>query len=128
MTPIKKRIKGARAEIEAVLRKYDLAGFVSLHGPDLGEVFWNIWPSYSILHGDFPLIQIKSALADYQGDREAQRHDQAQTVQMVDHLAMTIGQAGLQFIELAGVLNAKFCAEHTAEFTPDPSKHNPGVH
>lgn len=125
-----KKLKVVRQEIEAIIRKHDVAGFVTLHGVDAGEVFWNIWPSYSILSGDFPSIRIVSKAADYKGLEVKKREfDMAQTAQMIDHLGTTMGGCGLQFLELAKVLNAKLGATHEDKgFTPDPSKFNPGTH
>jgi hypothetical protein len=129
MDPSLKKLKDARAEIEAVLKRHDIAGFVSLHAPDWNEVFWNIWPSYSILVGDFPAIRIKSKLADYGGNVNKQREHQEQTAQMVHTLATSMGGCGMQFLELANVLNEKFGAAHEEKgFVPDPSKFNPGTH
>lgn len=129
MDPTQKKLKKARAEIEAVLKRHDIAGYVSLHAPGWGEVFWNIWPSYSILIGDFPAIRIKSKAADYAGDSAKQREDQAQTAQMVHTLATSMAGCGMQFLELSEILNARLGTEHVDEgFQPDPSKSNPGVH
>jgi hypothetical protein len=122
------KLKRARAKIEAVLKEYDIAGFVQLHAPGWGETFWNIWPSYSILKGDFPNIRIVSKRADYpsaQAQQEAQEH----TVNMVSTIATSLAPCAMQFLELSQVLDAKFEAEHTeGEFLPDPSKFNPDVH
>jgi hypothetical protein len=127
--PGQQRLKAARAEIEAVLKRHDIAGFVSLHGNGWGEVFWNIWPSYSILVGDFPAIQIKSKAVDYRGDTAKQQHDRAQTAQMVHHLATSMGGCALQFLQLAKIINEAVGAEHVDKtFVPDPSKSNPGTH
>lgn len=129
MDPTQKKLKAARAEIEAVLKKHDIAGFVSLQAPGWGETFWNLWPSYSILVGDFPAIRIKSKAADYGGDTTRQLADQANTAQMVHELGVSMAQCGMQFLQLASIVDAKLGAEHTpAEFHPDPSKLNPGVH
>jgi hypothetical protein len=129
MDPAQKKLKKARAEIEAVLKRHDIAGFVTLHAPGWGEDFWNIWPSYSILIGDFPAIRIKSKATDYGGDTVKQRADQANTAQMVHHIATSMGGCAMQFLELANVLNARLGAEHVDKgFTPDPSKLNPGTH
>jgi hypothetical protein len=129
MDPVQKKLKTARAEIEAVLKRHDVAGFVTLHAPGWAEEFWNIWPSYSILIGDFPAIRIKSKAADYGGDTAKQRADQANTAQMIHSLAVAMGGCGMQFLELANDLNAKLGAEHVDKgFFPDPSKSNPGTH
>ena len=124
-----KKLKQARAEIEAVLKKHDIAGFVTLHAPGWGETFWNIWPSHSILVGDFPSIRVKSKLADYGGDAAKQRAYQEHTAGMVHALATSMAGCGLQFLELADVLNSQFGAEHTDKgFFPDPSKSTRGAH
>ncbi len=124
-----KKLKDARAEIEDVLKRYDIAGFVSLHGEDWGEVFWNIWPSYSILIGDFPSIRIRSKLAEYGGNSTKQQYDQVQTAQMIKHLATTMGGCAIQFLELSEIIDAKLDAVHEdTKFIPDPSKLNPGTH
>jgi hypothetical protein len=122
-------LKAARAKIEAILKEHDIAGFVSLHGPDMGEVFWNIWPSYSIIKGDFPAIRLVSKLQDYNGDEAKQTDDQDQTAQMMHHLATSTGGCAMQFLELADVLNERFEAKHVDEgHIPEPSKHNPDLH
>ncbi len=133
MDPGQKRLKDARAEIEAVLKRHDIAGFVTLAGPGSnaawGEVFWNIWPSRSILVGDFPEIRVKSKLADYGGDVAKQRADQELTAGMIRHLAVSMGGCGMQFLELSQVLDQKLGAVHEDKgFFPEPSKSNPGVH
>ncbi|MDP3272466.1 hypothetical protein [Limnobacter sp.] len=126
---MQQKLKDARAEIEAVLKKHDIAGFASLHAPGFGEVFWTMWPSYSILVGDFPLVRIKSKLADYGGDADRQRADQANSAAMVEHLGSSLAQCGIQFLELSDVLNAKLGAETSLQgFQPEPSKLNPGSH
>jgi len=130
MDKAQKKLKKAREEIEAVLKKHNIAGFVSLHAaPGWGEVFWDIWPSYSILSGDFPTISLKSKLASYGGNAELQRRDQEQTAQMVHHLATSMGQCAMQFLELSQVLDVKLGAEHSDKgFFPDASKSNPDLH
>lgn len=129
MDPMQRKLKKAREEIEAVLKKHDIAGFVTLHAPGWGETFWNIWPSYSILIGDFPEIRIKSKAAEYGGDTAKQREHQEHTAGMAHALATSMGGCGMQFLELASVLNERLGAEHVDKgFFPDPSKSNPGTH
>lgn len=129
MDATQKKLKAARAEIEAMFKRHDIAGFVALHAPGWGEEFWNIWPSYSILIGDFPAIRIKSKAADYGGDTAKQRADQEHTAQMVHAIATALDGCALQFVELADILNGRLGAEHVDKgFLPDPSKMNPGAH
>jgi hypothetical protein len=129
MHPNQAKLKQARKEIEAVFKKYDIAGFAALHAPGWGEQFWNIWPSYSILIGDFPAIRIRSKLSGYGGNVKAQVKDQEDTAGMMKALSQSTAEAAIQFLELSRVLDAKLGAEHTDKgFIPDPSKHNPGTH
>lgn len=125
----RENLKAARAKIEAILKEHDIAGFVTLHAPGWGETFWNIWPSHSILKGDFPAIRIVSKMADYVGRPAKQFEHQAQTAEMAHHLATSMAQAGLQFLELSDSLTATFNAKHEdLGFIPEPSKHNPDLH
>lgn len=112
LPPERAVLKKARAEIEEILRKYDVAAHVVMHRPGWIERFWQIWPSYSILRGDFPAIRIRSKLADYSGDAEKQKLDQAHTAGMVSGLAMSMGQDAMQFIDLAAILDKTLGATH----------------
>ena len=78
-TPDQGRLKISRTEIEAVLKKHDLAGAVVLHTPGMSEFFYDISPSYSCVRIDeaAKTVHVKSKLADYGGDAVAQLHDQA---------------------------------------------------
>ncbi|WP_305295705.1 hypothetical protein [Polaromonas sp.] len=126
---MQQKLKDARAEIEAILKKHDIAGFVSLHAPGFGEVFYTIWPSYSILVGDYPSIRIKSKAADYAGDVARQLADQANTAGMAHHLGMSLSQFGMQFLDISTALTQQLGVEHVEQsFEPEPSKMNPGVH
>lgn len=129
MDPGLKKLKKARAEIEAVLKRHDIAGFVTLHSPGWGEAFWSIWPSHSILIGDFPAIRVKSDLADFGGDLSRQRDQEDQTAQMIRTLAMSMSNCSVQFLELADILDGMLGTQtEPLAITPSPSKMNPGVH
>lgn len=121
--PDQARLKIARAEIEAVLKKHDLAGVVVLHTPGMAEFFYDIQPSYSCAWIDqaASMVRVKSKLADYGGDAAAQRLDQAATAQLLHSFGMECAQAGIMFLEVAQVVDEKLGAEHTpANFLPDP--------
>jgi hypothetical protein len=114
------KLKRARAEIEAILKAYDIAGHVVLHEPGWGEVFAHLSPSYSCVTGSFPSVRLRSKLADYGGDADAQKRDLEATVNMLSIFAELLGQAALSFIELSTVANIKTRAEHTeGQFIPD---------
>lgn len=121
--PDQARLKIARAEIEAILKKHDLGGVVVLHTPGMAEFFYDMSPSYSCawIDQDLGAVRIKSKLADYGGDAEAQRLDQAATAQLVHALAMECGRASLMFLDASSVIDEACGAEHTpATHVPDP--------
>lgn len=113
--PDQARLKIARTEIEALLKKHDLAGAVVLHTPGMTEFFYDIAPSYSCAWIDEAgqKVRVKSALADYGGDSTAQRKDQAATANMLSGLAQDLGKAALMFIDVARFVDAKLGAVHT---------------
>lgn len=121
--PDQQRLKIARAEIEAVLKKHDIAGVVVLHTPGMTEFFYDIRPSYSccwIAGQDF---RIRSKLAEFDGDAEAQRHDQGATANMLAGLAQDLAQAGIMFLSVAQVADRAFDVTHTdAVLVPDPNE------
>lgn len=69
--PDQARLKVARAEIEAIIQKHDLAGAVVLHTPGMAEWFYQVNPSYSCPHIDEQAgtVRMKSLLAEHGGDR-----------------------------------------------------------
>lgn len=121
MNPGQKKLKAVRAEIEAVLRKYDVAGYVVLHAPNAGEVFWQIWPSYSLLQGDLPEVRLRSKVSSKTAFGVAQEEERRrQTAQMVRAIAEPIAGHALAFLELSQQIDSMVGAEHTdAAFTPD---------
>ena len=72
--PDQARLKRARAEIEAVMQKHDLAGVCILHTPGMTEWFYQLNPSYSRLFIDEAamMARVRSRLfEDHGGDRAA---------------------------------------------------------
>jgi len=121
--PNQARLKIARTEIEAVLRKHDLAGVVVLHTPGMCEFFYDIRPSYSCAWIDesAQMVRLKSKLADYGGSTDAQRHDQAATANMTRGIAAELASAAAMFHHVARLVDQASGAEHTDRgFTPDP--------
>ena len=127
--PDQQRLKVARAEIEGVLRKHDLGGVVVLHTPGMSEFFYDVRPSYSCVWVDeqAQALRVKSLQADYGGDREAQRLDQAATANMVRAFANDLDSAAGMFASVAAVVDRAVQAEHdpAATFTPDPMEQKP---
>lgn len=122
-TPDQQRLKVARAEIEGVLKKHDLAGVVTLHTPGMTEFFYDITPSYSCVWIDEKASQlrVKSKQADYAGDKEAQVRDQAASANMIHGLAQDLLSAASMFGSLAHFVSRTLNAEHTAAtYRSDP--------
>lgn len=120
--PDQARLKVARTEIEAVLKKHDLAGVVVLHTPGMSEFFYDIRPSYSCIWIDevASVVRMKSLARDYGNDVAAQVLDQAASANMVEAFADNLRQAGGMFLMVRHIVNEKFNAEHTpAAFVPD---------
>ena len=125
--PDQQRLKLARAEIEGVLRKHDLGGVVVLHTPGMSEFFYDVRPSYSCVWIDGRAVRVKSLQADYGGNREAQRLDQAATANMVRAFAHNLACAEAMFADVAVIVDRMVKAEHdqTPKFTPDPMEAKP---
>lgn len=124
--PDQQRLKVARAEIEAVLKKHDLAGVVVLHTPGMAEFFYDITPSYSCVSFNeaTQYLRVKSKLADYPSAEE-QRHDQAATANMTIGLAGDLVAAATMFTSISRLVDRMLRAEHTpGVFRPDPMEKN----
>lgn len=121
--PDQARLKLARTEIEAVLKKHDLAGVVVLHTPGMTEFFHDIRPSYSCawLDEQAQMLRVRSKLDHYHGDAQAQQHDQAATANMLHGLAEDLNSASGMFLDMAAIADRMLRAKHTpAAFVPDP--------
>lgn len=113
--PEQLRLKVARAEIEAVLKKHDLAGVVVLHTPGMTEFFYDVRPSYSCAWLDEAnqMVRVKSLGADYGGDRQLQVHDQACTANLFRGLAHDLVAAAEMFSAAAVFVDRATKAQHT---------------
>jgi hypothetical protein len=114
--PDQQRLKIARAEIEAVLKKHDLAGVVVLHTPGMAEFFHDIRPSYSCAWIDDAagIARARSVLADYGGDKQRQAHDRVATANMAACLFDGLWRAAGTFGAVSEAVDKHFQAEHTA--------------
>lgn len=121
--PDQARLKIARTEIEAVLKKHDLAGAVVLHTPGMTEWFYDVRPSYSCMWIDEAagIARVKAKAADYNGDYQAQVHDIASTANMVAAMRTELQHAYGMFAYLQPTIDRATRAEHTpATFVADP--------
>lgn len=124
--PDQPRLKRARAEIEAVMQKHDLAGVCILHTPGMTEWFYQLNPSYSRLFIDeiAMMARVRSRLVeDHGGDRQAQLLDQACTANMVAGLMGELVRTTGMFGYLQQIVDHALRAEHTpGNFVPDPTE------
>lgn len=121
--PDQQRLKIARAEIEGILKKHDLAAVVALHTPGMTEFFYDITPSYSRVWIDEVVgqLRVKSKLSDYGGDKDAQLLDQGATANMIHGLAADLSSAADMFGSIAPFIDRVLSAEHTDPvYRPDP--------
>lgn len=113
--PDQPKLKEARAEIEAVLKRHDLAGMVLLHTPGMAEFFYDIRPSYSCCWIDEKqkMMRLRSKLEAYDGDAVRQQHDLAATANMMRCLFDGLWKASTLFGPLASFVDEAVKAEHT---------------
>lgn len=113
--PNQRRLKVARMEIEAVLKKLDLAGVVVLHTPGMTEFFYDVRPSYSCAWLDeaAQMVRVKSLADHYAGDLRAQLHDQACTANLFRGLAQDLTSAAQMFSWAAMFVDSATKAQHT---------------
>lgn len=106
----------ARAEINEVLKRYDLGGFVVLHAaPTSAEVIMCLEPSYSVLKiEDDGRVRIQSRLEDYHGDLEAKQYDLAATANMLSSLFELAAHGSMNLGQLSTVIDREAGTKHTS--------------
>lgn len=112
------QLLAARAEIEAILVKRNIAGHVVLHAPGFIEMFAFYEPSYSkikqvrINDNEFAM-HIRSKLEDYNGDTAAQQRDLEATAGMVRGIGEALAMDAIVLVNYAGQIDAQLDARHT---------------
>lgn len=110
----REKLLRARGEIEAIIKRYDLAAFVVLHcAPHGSEVMIEMSPSYSVVTIEKGQAQIKSLLADYNGDKDAQRYDLTASANMASSMFELMAHTAIQVGELSKTLDKLTGAGHT---------------
>jgi hypothetical protein len=111
------KLLAARAKIEAILKEYDIAGHVVLHCPGFIEVFRDMQPSYSkatITERDGGTeVRVRSKLADYNGDKDAQRRDLEATANLFASMAEALLYNAYGSAQMAAMVDEAMNAEHT---------------
>ena len=111
----REKLLRASGEIAEIIKRYDLAAFVVMHAaPHASEVMVELTPSYSIVTLVEGLAHVKTKLADYNGDKDAQMYDIAASANMASsmfeftaHMAMLLGELAQQLDALTGSTHTK---------------------
>lgn len=112
------KLLAIRAIIEGLLKANDIGGMVFLHMPGYMEIFSEMAPSYSCLQtqrdeeGNLMAVRIRSKLADYGGDVQAQKRDLAATANLVSMLAQSLAWNAAEMLALSRVVDKAVNAEH----------------
>lgn len=87
------KLKKAKQEIEAILKKYDIGALAVLHTPGFGETIWHLTPSYSAIEisPDHSAILLKKNAAHYGGDKDKRNLAVTNTINMVQIFTDTMG-------------------------------------
>lgn len=119
----REKLLRARAEIQEILNRYDIAGLVVLHAaPHSAEVINHLEPSYSVMKvAKDGKVTIRSKLEDYNGDREAQRFDVAATANMASTLYELGARCAIQIGSLSEIIDRETGAGHTKIFPVKPN-------
>jgi hypothetical protein len=106
----REKLLRARGEIAEIIKRYDIAAFVVMHAaPHASEVMIELSPSYSVVTLKEGVARIISKLADYNGDKDAQRYDMAASANMASsmfelmaHTTMLLGDLAQRLDEITG--------------------------
>jgi hypothetical protein len=122
------RLRELRADIEELLREYDVCAHVTLAGK-LGqfENFTHVDASWSVLRwekiADEPGVlglRLRSKLADYGGDAERQKSELEWSVGVVSGLGELLAHTAMPLLQLAKQVDAATGATHTPWRRDDP--------
>jgi len=118
------KLKEAMAEIKAVLEKHDIAGYVVLYENHLQEFLLKIDPSWSLCFfeekDDKVGIRFRSKLADFGGDRAAQKNATEVSTGMLRHFADACLRDARIFEMVLSMLAEHFEITHTGgKLRPD---------
>lgn len=94
------------AEINEILKKYDIAGVITLHTPGHSEYLLKLDPSYSCATLTSDGIRLKATEAMYGKKKRDQMLDD--TANMVVCLAESTGRLAMNLIDLEDLIKTKF--------------------
>lgn len=106
------KLKIAIKEIEAILSKHDLGGFIVLHYPGHSEYVLKIDPSYSCAKFDGDLLRVKAKKEDYNGIAELRDQKIKDTSNMLTHIVETGQHIIMQLVKISIAVDKATGAEH----------------
>lgn len=120
------KLKKAMEEIKDILRKNDIAGFVTLHTPGHTEFLMELQPSYSCCRVQGDQIRVRAKLMDdFAGNKKLWVRKVKDTSEMLHGLTDVSGQIILQIMELSDRLDKAVDAEHNDRgFTSHSTQNN----
>lgn len=116
-----KRYRECMAEIDAALKKYDMAAAVTLVSPDRA-MFKYTWPTWSCIRTEGGSIRFKAMSKDYPG-----KGDQEKAVELSVHVILQMRDIAAQTFAMCDhiekTLREKFEIEHKSfqDFDPEIS-------
>jgi len=113
-------LKIAMVEIQAILQKHDIAGFVVIHTPGFSEYLNQVSPSYSCAKIENRDIRFKVKASEVGGPEKA--HAIANdTFNMVTHFADMLGSHAILYMDAQEMLKEKLGGE---EFPGERTSHD----
>ena len=108
------KLHKAMEELNAVLKKHDIAGFIAIHTPGYVEYSHNLMPSYSACNIDNTTgrVVIKGKLEHYLGNKEEQHYKLSATCNMLHMIAEATMEQGLNIAILSQHADELFGSEH----------------
>lgn len=107
------KLKKAMVEIEAIIKKHDIAASVVLHTPFNGEHKLFIQPSWScVSEVSDKHVRVKAKLEDYP-TQLARDKSLTETSNMLNILANLTGNQALALMSVSDMVDSKIGAEHT---------------
>ena len=117
------KLKTAMERIKAVMKEYDLGGYVILHTPGFSEYHVKVDPPYSCAKFIGDELRIKAKLQeDFGGDKDVWNKKVTDTVNLIQHLADMTGNTSLGMFKMLDMLKDKIEIEtnrgdHTSHTT-----------
>lgn len=104
------KLKIAMEEIEAILHKHDIAGFVVIHTPGFSEYLNEISPSYSCAKIESTQLRFKVKASEVGGPEKA-KQIATDTLNMITHFATIGGKNSMMYMDAERMLKERLGGE-----------------